>query len=155
MFSHSTSVLYALSTVAWSKMSPIVLAAEALSVPFCLDLHSRHLKKIRAPVWLKLTRVTSRCCLFSAKQGSHCLSTPEGVFAEKLCGYWALSVIQILLIVAQVSRNAENLWAWKMCLSGKIICFFIGIPSWCHLICVSGNSFSSAAWQELWADAAV
>lgn len=82
--SHSISVLCLLSTVVWSKMNPIVLAAKALSVPFCLHLHSQHLKKTHASVGLNLTRVTSRCCILSAKQGSHCSSTPEDSFPEKL-----------------------------------------------------------------------
>lgn len=68
-------------------MNPVVLAAKALSVPFCLHLHSRHLKKTHAPVGLNLAHVTSRCCILSAKQGSHCSSTPEDIFPEKLCGY--------------------------------------------------------------------
>lgn len=82
--SHSISVLCLLSTVVWSKMNPIVPAAKALSVPFCLHLHSQHLKKTHASVGLNLTRVTGRCCILSAKQGSHCSSTPEDSFPERL-----------------------------------------------------------------------
>jgi len=30
--------------------------------------------------------------------------------------------------------------------------FAYSTPGCCHLICVPGNGFSSAAWHELWAD---
>lgn len=92
-------------------MNPIVLAAKALSVPFCLHLHSQHLKKTHAPVGLNLTRVTSTYCILSSKQGSHCSSTAEDIFPEKLCGYLSFVCNSLLLIVAQVSKNAEDLRA--------------------------------------------